>query len=144
MKLILLLALTGSLALGMSCSPLLNRIEQERALQSMRYVKFSAKEIEMLKLSLRAMIAAGYGINSLQEIIRSDMPPEYSGMSLDGGMALAPRAFKSQAFLNHVVEEELLHEMQKLEGKFEAGIKKGSALALEEEVDTRRKFPEPK
>lgn len=65
-------------------------------------------------------------------------------MSLgENGAALADEAFGSQAFLNQVLEEELLHTEQAARG-LSAGDGPGAADAMESEVDAVRKFPDPR
>jgi hypothetical protein len=67
-----------------------------------------------------------------------------AGMSLgEDGAALANEAFDSPAMLNHVLEEELLHTEQAARG-LSAGNGPGAADALEKEVDSMRKFPDPR
>jgi hypothetical protein len=89
-----------------------------------------------------ALRAAGYDTSSLQVLIRADMPPGYRGMSLDDGAVLGSEAFSSQAMVNYVLEEELLHLMQKTDAS-ERWFKPGIARTLEEEVHEQRKFPFP-
>jgi len=97
----------------------------------------------MLLAAEAALRSAGYDTGPLQVLIRADMPPGYRGMSLDDGAALGAEAFSSQAMMNHVLEEELLHLGQKA-GAPGRVYKPGTARALEEEVHEQRRFPKPK
>ncbi len=45
----------------------------------------SDAEAAMVKQSLADLQAAGYDTSPLKELIRADMPPGYSGMSIEGG-----------------------------------------------------------
>jgi hypothetical protein len=99
----------------------------------------------MLKDSETALRKAGYDIRKFQELIRADMPRGYRAMALSEGVrgaALGEEAFVSQAMLNHVLEEELLHLMQK-EAGLRASFGPGTAKALEEAADAARRFPLP-
>ena len=89
------------------------------------------------------MRSTGYNTTFLRVLIRADMPPGYRGMSLDDGAALGSEAFSSQAMVNHVLEEELLHVMQKTDAP-ERWFRPGIARSLEEEVHEQRKFPFPR
>ncbi len=64
-------------------------------------------------------------------------------MSLDDGAALGSEAFSSQAMVNHVLEEELLHLVQKARAP-RREFKPGTACPLEEEVHEQRRFPLPR
>jgi hypothetical protein len=55
---------------------------------------------------------------------------------------LGADAFSSQDMLNHVLEEEFLHLMQRSQGRFRE-FSRGTAGALEEEVDAERRFQQP-
>jgi hypothetical protein len=103
---------------------------------------FSPAEESMIREAEAALQAAGYDTGPFQVLIRTDLPPGYRAMSLDDGAALGQEAFSSQAMLNHVLEEELLHLGQKAR---EAGRAFGpdTARALEEEVHEARRFPLP-
>lgn len=107
-----------------------------------RLVGFSKGEQAMLKDSLKALEKAGYDVSAMRELIRAKMPPGYRGMSLDGGAALGGEAFSSQAMLNHVLEEELLHLQQKAAGQAQT-FSPGTAQELEEAADAVRKFAAP-
>jgi len=63
-------------------------------------------------------------------------------MSLDGGAALGKEAFDSQDWLIHVLEEELLHLLQKARGLAQE-FARGTVLELELDVNDTRKFPPP-
>ncbi|HEX4589248.1 MAG TPA: hypothetical protein VH120_04925, partial [Gemmataceae bacterium] len=78
----------------------------------------------------------------LQVLIRADLPAGYRAMTLDDGAALGPEALSSQAMVNHVLEEELLHLEQKAREPDRA-FGPGTAGALEDEVHDARKFPPP-
>ncbi|HBI45277.1 MAG TPA: hypothetical protein DDY78_20850 [Planctomycetales bacterium] len=96
----------------------------------------------MVRAADAALRLAGYGTGPLVVLIRAEMPPGHRGMSLDNGAALGSEAFSSQAMVNHVLEEELLHVMQKNDAP-ERWFKPGIARNLEEEVHEQRKFPFP-
>jgi hypothetical protein len=96
----------------------------------------------MLRAAEAALLSAGYDTGLLQVLIRADMPPGYRGMSLEDGAALGSEAFPSQAMVNHVLEEELLHLEQKARAPGRE-YKPGTARALEEEVHEQRRFPFP-
>lgn len=105
-------------------------------------VDFSESEIEMIRMALGELNVAGYDITPIRELIRADFPVGYRGMSLDNGAALGKEAFLSQAWLNHVLEEELLHLIQKAQG-LTATFGPNTALELEQDVNDKRKFPAP-
>jgi hypothetical protein len=63
-------------------------------------------------------------------------------MSLDDGAILGAEAFSSQAMVNHVLEEELLHLGQKARAPGQEFVP-GTARGLEEEVHEQRRFPLP-
>jgi RHS repeat-associated protein len=105
---------------------------------------FSNAEKAMIQKSLTALEAAGYNTGRLKELIKADFGSRMAGMSLgEDGAALANEAFDSPAMLNHVLEEELLHTEQAARG-LSAGNGPGAADALEKEVDSMRKFPDPR
>jgi hypothetical protein len=84
---------------------------------------------------LDALSLAGYDTSLFEELIKVDnMPTGYRAMSLDGGAALGKEAFESQDWLVHVLEEELLHLMQKAQGLAEE-FSRGTALELELDVN---------
>jgi hypothetical protein len=58
------------------------------------------------------------------------------------GAALADQAFGSQAMLNHVMDDELLHTYQAMRGLTTGEV--GAADVLEAEVDAIRKSPDPR
>ncbi len=96
----------------------------------------------MIQRADEALRAAGYDTKLVRFLIRTDMPPGYRGMTLDEGAALSAAAFSSQAMLNHVLEEELLHLQQKAGGE---GLTFGpeTARTLEELIHEQRRFPCP-
>lgn len=63
-------------------------------------------------------------------------------MSLDDGAAIGAEAFSSQEMLNHVLEEEYLHLVQKSKG-LATEFGPGTALELELDVNDQRQFPPP-
>ncbi len=75
---------------------------------------FSSAEESMIEEACKALENAGYDTSLLNILVRTDMPSRYRAMTLDMGAALDLKAFSSQAMLNHVLEEELLHLQQKL------------------------------
>ncbi len=96
----------------------------------------------MIHEATAALQSVGYETAVLQVSIRVDMPAGYRGMSLADGAALGAEAFSSLAMLNHVLEEELLHQAQKASGR--AGeFAPETARLLEEEAHGERKFPLP-
>ena len=103
---------------------------------------FSKAEQNMLKHAEKTLSEAGYDVSKFKELIKADMPPGYRGMSLDNGAALGKEAFSSQSMLNHVLEEELLHVMQKA-GGLGNQFSPATAKALEEAADAIRQFPFP-
>jgi hypothetical protein len=105
-------------------------------------VGFDAVEEGMIRFGLDALSLAGYDTALYQELINVDMPTGYRAMSLDGGAALGREAFESQDWLIHVLEEELLHLMQKAQGMAQE-FTRGTALELELDVDDTRKFSPP-
>ena len=60
-------------------------------------------------------------------------------MCLDDGAALGPEAFVSQELLNHVLEEEYLHLLQKRDGSAKE-FDRATALELELDVNDKRRF----
>jgi len=109
---------------------------------AIRLEGFSADEEAMVRTADAALRLAGYDTGLLEVLIRADMPPGYRGMSLDNGATLGSEAFSSQAMVNHVLEEELPHVIQKADVP-ERWFKPGIARSLEEEVHEQRKFPFP-
>jgi len=103
---------------------------------------FSSAEEEIIETTIGALQTEGYDINLLKVLIRVDLPPDYRAMSLKDGAVLGKEAFSSQAMLNHVLEEELLHQRQKASGLAET-FQPGTARELEEAIDAQRKFPLP-
>jgi len=104
---------------------------------------FPASEEAMIQASIVALKAAGYDTSRIKVLIRADLPATYRGMSLPDGAALGKEAFRSQAVLNHVLEEEIIHLQQKAAGLAkEFGPK--TAAELEKEVNEQRKFRLPK
>jgi hypothetical protein len=103
---------------------------------------FSPAEEEMIQRAQEALQSVGYEISLIKVLVRADMPAGYRGMSLDDGAALSGEAFTSQAMLNHVLEEELLHLQQKAGGAdFAFGPE--TARTLEELINEQRRFPCP-
>ena len=105
-------------------------------------IDFSLSEEKVIKKGLKDLKKAGYGIGVFKELIRAELPSKYRAMTLEDGAAIGEKAFTSQAMLNHVLEEELLHLEQKASGKAKV-FGPGTAKALENEVDEKRKFPFP-
>jgi len=103
---------------------------------------FIQAEEAMIQESILALQSVGYDTSSIKVLIRADLPATYRGMSLPDGAALGTEAFRSQAILNHVLEEELLHLRQRAAGAMEP-FEPGTARALGEEVDAIRKFHLP-
>jgi hypothetical protein len=97
----------------------------------------------MIRRAFSALEAAGYNTGRLTELVKADFRGRMAGMSLgENGAALANEAFESQAMLNHVLEEELIHTQQAARG-LSPTAGPGAADALEAEVDAIRKFPAP-
>ena len=96
----------------------------------------------MIQRTVALLQAADYDTAVLRVLIRAEMPVGYRGMSLADGAALGSEAFSSQDMLNHVLEEELLHNGQKVSGQAEE-FAQGTSRVLEEEVDVERKFSLP-
>ncbi|MBI1832281.1 MAG: hypothetical protein HYR84_12630 [Planctomycetes bacterium] len=96
----------------------------------------------LIGFALDALNLGEYDTGLLQERIKADMPKGYRAMSLDDGAALGKEAFESPEWLLHVLEEELLHLMQKSQGLAEE-FNRGTALELELDVNESRKFPAP-
>jgi hypothetical protein len=103
---------------------------------------FTSPEEEMIGSAFNALQAAGYDIHLLNVLIRAELPPGYRGMCLEGAAVLGKEAFSSQGMLNHVLEEELLHQAQKAGGLAQA-FQPGTARELEEAISAERKFPLP-
>jgi hypothetical protein len=89
-----------------------------------------------------ALQAAGYDTVPLQVLIRAELPAGYRAMTLEDGAALGSEAFSSQAMVNHVSEEELLHLGQKAREPDRA-FGRETVRVLEEEVHDARRFPHP-
>ncbi len=96
----------------------------------------------MVSRADQALQGAGYNTSQLKELIRADMPSSYRAMSLDQGAALGEEAFSSQAMLNHVLEEELIHLQQKA-AVLGQGFGPGTAQGLEEAANAARQFRKP-
>jgi hypothetical protein len=103
---------------------------------------FSLVEEGMIQAAFAALESVGHDTNLIKVLIRVDMPEGYRGMTLEDGVALGEAALSSQAMLNHVLEEELLHLQQKARGEAES-FAPGTARGLEEQVDEHRRFPHP-
>jgi hypothetical protein len=107
-----------------------------------KFEGFNSQEEAMLHLALDDLEAVGYDLSAVKELIRADLPARCRGMSWPEGAILGRAAFASQAVLNHVLVEELIHLQQKMfELAHEFGP--GTADALEEAADESRKFPDP-
>ena len=104
---------------------------------------FSPAEEAMIETSIMALQGVGYDTSRIKVLICADIPSSYRGMSLVDGAALGTEAFRSQAVLNHVLEEELIHSQQKSAGLAEE-FGPGTAAELEKEVNEQRKFRLPK
>lgn len=107
-----------------------------------RLVDFSEAEKTMIEQAMDALLAAGYDVALFKELVRVEMPQGFRAMTLADGAALGVEAFESSEWLNHVLEEEYLHLVQKAHGEADEFIK-GTALVLELEIDDSRKFPAP-
>jgi hypothetical protein len=105
-----------------------------------RLIGFHSTEEEMIKTALDALAEAGYDGDLFHELIRADMPKGYRAMSLENGAVLGVEAFVRQDCLNHVLEEELLHLMQKAKGLAKV-FDPETALELELDANEQRKFP---
>jgi|SRR6266481_883588 hypothetical protein len=112
-------------------------------MDSLNLEAFGAAEEAMIQASIVALKAAGYDTSRIKVLIRADLPATYRGMSLPDGAALGKEAFRSQAVLNHVLEEEIIHLQQKAAGLAEEFGPK-TAAELEKEVNEQRKFRLPK
>ena len=108
-----------------------------------KLIDFTSIEESMVKGSLEALEKFGYEASVFEEIIKTEMPPGYCAMTLGSGAALSSEAFKSQEWLNHVLEEEYLHLVQKTKGWADEFVR-GTALELELDANDSRKFPRPK
>jgi hypothetical protein len=97
----------------------------------------------MVREAQEALHAEGYDTSPFLVLIKAELPPGYRGMTLDDGAVLGDAAFSSQAMLNHVLEEELLHLKQKASGLTQS-FQPGSARNLEEAIHETRRFPPPK
>jgi hypothetical protein len=111
----------------------------------MRYpllINFTAAEEAMIAYGIDTLSMAFYDTELFEELIKADLPDRFRAMSLDGAAALGDRAFESQEMLVHVLEEELLHLMQKAEGYFEK-VDRRKPFELELDVSDTRKSPCP-
>jgi hypothetical protein len=105
---------------------------------------FTADEEAMIYASIVALQGVGHDTGPIKFLVRADdMPATYRGMCLSDGVALGTEAFRTQAVLNHVLEEELLHLQQKAAGSMEE-FGPTTAAELEKEVNEQRKFRLPK
>jgi hypothetical protein len=109
---------------------------------SIRLEGFSIAEVAMIKDALEALRLAGYDTARFEVLIRADLAAGYRGMSWPEGAVLGEAAFASPTILTHVLEEELLHLLQKTQGRA-TGFGPCTARSLEEEVNAQRKFPLP-
>jgi hypothetical protein len=107
-----------------------------------KLIDFSPFEEKMIKRALKDLKKTGYHVGVFKELIRAELPAQYRAMTLEDGAAIGEAAFASHAMLDHVLEEELLHLEQKASGKAKV-FGPGTAKALENEVDEKRKFPFP-
>jgi hypothetical protein len=96
----------------------------------------------MLRAASAALQAVGYDTGPIRVLIRADLPVGYRAMTLDDGAAFGAESFSSQAMVNHVLEEELLHLGQKAKHS-DLAFGPGTARALEDEVHDARRFPAP-
>jgi hypothetical protein len=104
---------------------------------------FNEKHEEMIRIAFDALMGVGYEVARFKELMWvEDMPSGYRAMCLSDGAALGIEAFASQEMLNHVLEEEYLHLIQKSRGIAES-FSKGTARYLEHDVDESRQFPVP-
>jgi hypothetical protein len=95
----------------------------------------------MIKQAQADLANAGYDPSKLQQLVKADMPAGYRGMSLSpNGAALSNEAFSSQAMLNHVMEEELIHLGQNLPGQT---FGPGTMSQIEGAANAARQFPLP-
>jgi hypothetical protein len=107
-----------------------------------KLIDFSPDEEAMIQAGLGALAQVGYDVEIFKELTRVDMPPGYRAMTLELGAILGAVAFGSQELLNHVLEEEYLHLVQKAQGQARE-FGPGTALELELDVHEQRKFPAP-
>jgi hypothetical protein len=104
---------------------------------------FNPAEEEMVMRSLDALSAAGYDTSVVAAVIRAELPSGYVGMTyLQDGIILGSEAFASQNMLNYVMEEELLHLMQKAGGTASA-FDRTTVRHLEGDIDAKRTFHRP-
>ena len=96
----------------------------------------------MVKTAMAELDKAGYEVIIFEELIKVDMPVGYRAMTLGNGAAIGEEAFASQDMLNHVLEEECLHLMQKAKGLADE-FARGTAFELELDANEYRKFPPP-
>src|SRR2546426_11967457 len=96
----------------------------------------------MINNTVEALKREGYDLGAIKVLIRVEMPPGYRAMTLEDGAVLGEPAFSSQAMLNHVLEEEVLHLRQKVVGKARE-FGPGTAKALEDEIHEARRFHLP-
>jgi hypothetical protein len=112
----------------------------------MRYpelVNFSAKEEEMIGYALETLSMAFYDTELFEVLQRAQMPKRFRAMCLDtAGAVLGSEAFASEDMLVHVLEEELLHLLQKAAGKG-LTVDRRTGFELEADVNDTRKFPCP-
>jgi hypothetical protein len=112
----------------------------------MRYpelVNFSAKEEEMIRYALETLSMAFYDTDLFQVLHKAQMPKGFRAMCLDtDGAVLGSEAFTSDDMVVHVLEEELLHLMQKAAGQGQT-VDRRTGFELEADVNDTRKFPCP-
>jgi hypothetical protein len=98
----------------------------------------------MIGQAVAALQAVGYDTGRVKLLVRADFPAGLRGMTLSafGGAALGGEAFSSQAMLNYVLEEELLHLIQMADEEGRA-FGPGTAQGLEEAVHAVRRVQGP-
>ncbi len=111
---------------------------------AIRLEGFSPAEVTMIEQAVRALKGAGYDTGIIKELVRVDLPAGKRAMTwfATDGALLGPEAFTSQAMLNHVLEEELLHLIQTPEARIQE-FGPDTAQALEDAVHAARKFHQP-
>ena len=118
-------------------------VDMTPTLRAPSMIGFSESETGMINQSLSNLSGIGYDLSPIQQLVKADLPPGYCAMCLSSeptGMALGDGAFQSQGFLDHTLEEELLHLNQNLRNET---FGPGTAAAKEAEVDAARKIPDP-
>ena len=108
----------------------------------LKLIDFTSMEEAMVRSAMQALEDVGYEVSVFQELIKVEMPPGYRAMTLGNGAALGGEAVASQKWLNHVLEEECLHLIQKAKGWFDE-VTRGTVLELELDANESRRFPPP-